>query len=303
MPPNVSVIIPVYNRAGTIQRTINSVVAQTYQDLEIIVVDDGSTDQTSEVVEQVGDMRIRVIRHAINKGAAEARNTGMKAAAGKYIAWLDSDDEWLCDKLQVQLDAFVQAAPDQKACYTSYEIIDQQFGSEICIPKYTDYKKLFLSCDIGPGSTLLFDRSVLDKIGYLDSSFIRYEDWDWLLRYCADYRLLPVEKPLARIYFTSMRSSKDIEFSALNFISKYSNDLKQYGVYRKIVISRRWMEVARYYAQEHNLAKILRFVGKGVLAYPFQPIETWKWLINSWFGIRMGSLQSKLKALFINSRD
>jgi glycosyltransferase involved in cell wall biosynthesis len=288
MPPTVSVIIPAYNRAGTIARAINSVLTQTFQDLEIIVVDDGSTDRTCEVVQQIGDRRIQIIRHTRNQGAAEARNTGMKASHGKYIAWLDSDDEWFRDKLQIQLDAFVQAAPDQKACYTASERIDQRVGSRISVPQYPDRKKLFLGCNLGPGSTLLFERSVLDKIGYLDTSFMRYEDWDWLLRYCAEYRLLAVERPLARIYVTPERSSTSIEISAQKFVSKYSDELYQFGVYRNIVISKRWIEVARFYAQEHNLGKIAHYVVKGLSVYPFQPLETWAMLIKVWFGIKKG---------------
>jgi len=301
MPPTVSVIIPAYNRASTIPRAINSVLVQTFYDFEIIVVDDGSTDQTREVVQQIGDARIRMIRHARNQGAAEARNTGMKTARGKYIALLDSDDEWLLDKLEIQLDAFVRAAEDQKACYTTYERIYQRFGNQICIPKSIDRKKLFLGCDVAP-SSLLFERSVLDKIGYMDTSFIRYEDWDWLLRYCAEYRLLSVERPLTRIYYTPERSSMDVEASAYKIVSKYSDELRQFGAYRNIVISRRWMEVARYYAQEHNLEKIAHYVCKGLSVYPFQPLETWSWLINAWFGIKIGLLPSKIKAFFLGSQ-
>ncbi len=227
----------------------------------------------------------------------------MKAAEGKYIAWLDSDDEWLRDKLEIQLAALGEAEPDQKGSYTAYELIDQRFGSQIYVPKRTDRKKLFLKCDQGPGSTLLFERSVLDKIGYLDTSFIRYEDWDWLLRYCAEYRLLPVERALTRIYFTPERSSRGIETSANGFVSKYSEELRQYGGYRNVVISRRWMEVARYYAQEHNAGKIVRYVAKGLSVYPFQPVETWTWLVNAWFGIKIGLFPSKIKALIIDGRD
>jgi glycosyltransferase involved in cell wall biosynthesis len=303
MLPTVSVIMPAYNRAGTITRALNSVLAQTIHDLEIIVVDDGSTDETCEVVRQINDARIQIIHHTHNKGAAEARNTGMKAATGKYIAWLDSDDEWLEDKLRIQLDAFVQAGSDQKACYTACELIDHRFGSEINIQKCPDRKELFWSCDLSPGSTLLFERAILDKIGYLDTSFIRYEDWDWLLRYCTDYRLLPVEKPLARIYQSNEPASKGIEISAYNFVLKYSDELKQFGRYRNLVISRRWMEVARYYAQEHNPGKVTFFVVKSMSTYPFQPLETWKWLINAWFGIRIGSLPLKLRALILGNQD
>jgi glycosyltransferase involved in cell wall biosynthesis len=288
MPPTVSVIIPVYNRADTIGRAIRSVLTQTFQNLEIIVIDDGSTDRTCEVVQQISDSRIRVIRQTKNQGAAEARNTGMRAAQGKYIAWLDSDDEWFREKLQIQLDAFVQAAPDQKACYTASERIDPRIGSRAWVPQLPDRKKLFLGCNLGPGSTLLFERSVLDKIGYLDTSFKRYEDWDWLLRYCLEYRLLPVEKPLARIYVSPERSARSVETSAFRFISKYSEELRQFGVYRNIVISKRWIEVARFYAQEHNPGKVIHYVVKGLLVFPFQPLETWAMLIKVWFGIKKG---------------
>lgn len=302
MVPTVSVIIPAYNRADTITRAIKSVLAQTYEDFEIIVVDDGSTDQTCEVVQQIGDWRIRLIRHSSNQGAAAARNTGMKAAGGKYIALLDSDDEWLLNKLEIQLKAIVQAGPDQKACYTAFERIDQRFGRIIYIPKFIDRKKLFLACDVPP-STLLFEQSVLDKIGYMDTSFIRYEDWDWILRYCAEYRLLPVEQPLARIYYTSDRSSRVVEISAYKFVSKYSNELQRYGGYGKVVISRRWMEVASYYAKDHSPVKTAYFVFKGLAVYPFQPAEVWAWVINAWFGIKIGLLPSKIKAIFIGSRN
>jgi len=91
--PTVSVIIPTYNRAHTIGRAIKSVLNQTYQDFEIIVVDDGSTDNTEEVVKSFRDKRIRYIQHKKNKGAAAARNTGIKSAKGKYIAFQDSDDD------------------------------------------------------------------------------------------------------------------------------------------------------------------------------------------------------------------
>lgn len=97
----VSVIIPTYNRAKTIERTVNSVLAQTWKAIEIIVVDDGSTDQTPEVLHRYGD-KIRVIRQK-NGGPAAARNTGIKAATGDIISFLDSDDLWLPDKTERQM--------------------------------------------------------------------------------------------------------------------------------------------------------------------------------------------------------
>ncbi|MBI5352969.1 MAG: glycosyltransferase family 2 protein [Chloroflexi bacterium] len=292
MLPVVSVIIPVYNRSDTIAQSMESVLAQTFKDFELIIVDDGSTDRTREIIRQVNDDRIQLISHDHNLGAASARNTGMQAAVGKYIAWLDSDDEWLPEKLKAQLDALETSAPDQKASCTFYERIERN-ESRIYIPQHADYKKLFLGCDQAPGSTLFFDRTLLSDIGLVDISLVRYEDWDWLLRYCSKYRLLTIEMPLARIHYSPQRSPAIVEASALTFVSKYSEELRQFGLYRSIVISRRWMEVASYYAFEHDFRKIFQYLIKALLVFPFQPLNVWAWLINNWFGKKVGSIFSK----------
>jgi len=97
--PTVSVIIPTYNRAHLLDRAIRSVLDQTYQDFELIVVDDGSSDPTAEVIATFADPRIYYLRHEKNRGAAAARNTGIEASQGDYVAFLDSDCEWLPKKL------------------------------------------------------------------------------------------------------------------------------------------------------------------------------------------------------------
>jgi glycosyltransferase involved in cell wall biosynthesis len=93
--PKVSVIIPTYNRAEYLGRSIQSVLNQTYQDFELIIVDDGSTDNTRDIVAQFHDKRLNYIRHETNLGVAAARNSGVRAARGIYLAFQDSDDEWL----------------------------------------------------------------------------------------------------------------------------------------------------------------------------------------------------------------
>lgn len=93
--PQVSVVIPTYNRAGVLGRAITSVLSQTFPDLECIVVDDGSTDQTVVLVERFQDPRLRLLRLPVNKGGGHARNVGIQAARGELLAFLDNDDEWL----------------------------------------------------------------------------------------------------------------------------------------------------------------------------------------------------------------
>jgi glycosyltransferase involved in cell wall biosynthesis len=108
--PIVSVIVPTHNRSHIIRDTINTILAQTISDIEIIIVDDCSNDATEEVISKLKDKRLRYLRHDINRGAAAARNTGIKAAKGKYVAFLDSDDEWKPEKLERQLDVFASDA-------------------------------------------------------------------------------------------------------------------------------------------------------------------------------------------------
>jgi glycosyltransferase involved in cell wall biosynthesis len=109
--PTVSVVLPTYNRAHLVGRAIQSVLSQTYGNLELIIVDDGSTDRTREVIGDFQDKRIRYLWHAHNTGAAAARKRGIRASGGRYVAFLDSDDEWMPGKLERQMEVFAEASP------------------------------------------------------------------------------------------------------------------------------------------------------------------------------------------------
>lgn len=285
--PVVSVIIPVYNRAAMVWRAVRSVLAQSFVDYEIIIVDDGSEDQTREIVERIEDQRIRLLIHPHNRGAAAARNTGMRAADGKYIAWLDSDDEWFPRKIEAQVNALMSASDQVKACYTAYERAEKDLSVPY-IPRMNDARKLYLSCDLGPGTTLMFERAVLSDIGFIDETLKRYEDAEWLLRYLSKYELIGVEEPLARVHDLSRPTAAEVELSAQLFLSRVMPRLRTYGVFRRIAISRRWMEVASYFALEHRPGKMMKYLFKALWTYPFQPVTAWAWLVNNWFGIKIG---------------
>src|SRR5215510_16389067 len=126
--PAVSVIIPTYNRAEFLRLAITSVLNQTFQDFEIIVVDDASEDHTHEVVSDFSDKRIKYIRHEANKRVSAARNTGVLSASGDYIAFLDDDDEWLPRTLQMQVALLEDSTSIVGGVYTGYVQIDRYTG-------------------------------------------------------------------------------------------------------------------------------------------------------------------------------
>jgi len=202
--PTVSVIIPTYNRAHLVGRAIRSVLNQTYQDFEIIVVDDGSTDNTEEVVKGFNDDRIRYIRHDENRGGAAARNTGIKAAQGEYIAFLDSDDEWLPEKLERQVKAFEKSDSRVGVIYTGSIAVSQNGEAT------TDYKapklrgsilrELLISNQIiGGGSNVMVKRELLKKLGGFDEALPSCQDWDLWLRLASICQFDFVDAPLVRV--------------------------------------------------------------------------------------------------------
>lgn len=159
----VSVITPTYNCAGFIGETIESVLAQTYTNWEMIIVDDHSTDNTEEIVRKYDDPRIKYKRMNENSGAAVARTEAMKLAKGQYMAFCDSDDLWMPDKLERQI-AFMKKKDYSFTC-TAYEQIDETSKSlnRIVRPrKKCGYNRLLLDCPVG-NSTVIYDVSKMGK--------------------------------------------------------------------------------------------------------------------------------------------
>lgn len=189
----VSVIIPAYNCAKYIDEAVNSVLSQTYPYLEIIVVNDGSTDNTLQIIEKFKD-RITIINQA-QSGVACARNTGIKSANGDYIAFIDADDYWFKEKIQLQV-SYLEKHGDMSAVYSAWKTWTPQNGefpqAFSLAPVITNsdidqensgwvYDKLLFDCIIHT-SSLLAKKSVLDKIGYFDNDLKIGEDYDLWLR-------------------------------------------------------------------------------------------------------------------------
>ena len=197
MPFNVSVVIPTFNRASRLEVALESVLAQSLPPLEVIVVDDGSTDETRELVSAKFAGHVSYY-YQPNRGVSAARNLGIQRSTGNWIAFLDSDDEWLPDKLQRQVDA-LQSNSQYRFCHTDEIWIrngrrvnpankHQKYGGYI-------FERCLPLCVISPSSVLLH-RDCFNEIGCFDEGLPACEDYDFWLRYCARYPVLYVDTPL-----------------------------------------------------------------------------------------------------------
>jgi glycosyltransferase involved in cell wall biosynthesis len=184
--PAVSIVIPVYNRATTLPRAVASVLVQDFTDWELLLVDDGSCDGGVEAVVACGDPRFRPLRHPRNRGAPAARNTGIAAARGGLVAFLDSDDEWLPGKLSAQVAALERGPARLGALCTGFILHRLDTGGRFeRVPAALQggwLATLLDGCTLSPGSTLLARRACFDEVGPFAEDLPRFEDWDWLLR-------------------------------------------------------------------------------------------------------------------------
>ncbi len=192
----ISVVIPTYNRVSFLKEAIDSVLSQTYRNFELIVVDDGSTDGTPKLLSSYG-YKIRVIPQA-NQGPSAARNRGIEAAKGKWIAFLDSDDVWKPDKLKKQVQ-FITDHPDTKICQA--EEVWIRNGKRVNPRKKHEmhsgwiYEQCLPLCIVSPSSVMIH-RDVFEKVGFFDETMPACEDYDLWLRICAHYPVLYVDENL-----------------------------------------------------------------------------------------------------------
>jgi glycosyltransferase involved in cell wall biosynthesis len=192
--PRVSVIIPAYNAASTIRATIRSVQRQTLQDFEIVVIDDGCTDDTVQQVETIGDERIALYSYA-NGGLPAARNRGIGRARGNYLAFLDADDLWSSQKLESHV-ALLDQRREVGAVYSWSCTIDAQdrvLGAHHASSWEGDvYARLLRAFFIGNASNAIVRRGAVDAVGLFDESLDRGEDWEFLTRLASRWPFVAV---------------------------------------------------------------------------------------------------------------
>jgi glycosyltransferase involved in cell wall biosynthesis len=196
MPPVVSVIIPTHNRAAMIKEAVASVLTQSFTNFELIVVDDGSTDQTARELAVYGD-RVRVLPQP-RRGVAAARNSGVRIAHGEYLAFLDSDDFWLPDKLRIQT-LFMRQNSDTQICQTGEVWIR---GGIRVNPKARHakpcgdiFRPSLELCLVSP-SAVMMTRKLFERLGGFDESLPLCEDYDLWLRIAVDHPVPLIPKAL-----------------------------------------------------------------------------------------------------------
>lgn len=198
--PTVSVVIPSYRRRDAVLRALQSVFAQTHRPTEIIVVDDGSADGTVEMLRSLpSPLPLVILAHDRNKGGSAARNTGIAAAHGEWIAFLDSDDVWRPEKLERQLDALMRAGPTYGVAYCGIRRVDDD-GRTIGVARPTASGDLFDALlgrnVVGSTSTVIVRRDLLEQVGGFDESLRSCQDWELWLRLAKVSRFAVVSDPL-----------------------------------------------------------------------------------------------------------
>jgi len=246
--PTVSVIIPTYNRAEVLPRAIESVLAQTYEDFELIIVDDGSTDNTEEIIQSYEFEKIRYV-YQENQGANAARNTGIRTANGEYISFLDSDDKFRPEKIKKSI-YFLESSPDDcGGVHHSHTVIrnDKIVNIAIARQEGLGINKLSKSNIIGTFSSFTTRKEILEAIGYLDEQLDASQDYDLYLRIAKKHRIYGITEILTDRFLHGEQITEDIDRKMAGF--------KQIEKKHNLTLSRSRRQhrtIGRMYAEEEK---------------------------------------------------
>ena len=287
--PLVSVVIPAYNRADTLADAIESAKAQTYNEIEIVVVDDGSTDETPQLIENYPNVKYHRQK---NRGANAARNMGVERSEGVFVAFLDADDLWKPKKIEQQVNEFDKATEKCGLVHTGIEIRDFSGDviDQVTLPDVKNSKRrLLLGNYIGTFSSILVYKRIFDEIGHLNEGLPSWQDWEFYLRIADEYDFEVVREPL-----TIKRSGKENQISRdldslLNttypfFESLISGQADEYGaIFQRRAIARLRMEVGDA-ALMHGDASVARqYLALAIISSPFES-KVWAYFLLSLLG-------------------
>ena len=255
--PLVSVIIPIHNRSEDLNRSVPSILAQTEQSFEILIIDDASTEDLSIVVNNFNDPRIKLIRNDKKGNAGTVRNTGIDLACGEYIAFLDSDDEWFPDHLKSKIEYINSHSCDGTfgSVFVFDGTSDRYVQSKPIRPKQhaADYS---ISGGSNPPSSWVMKSSAAKEIKF-DSSLVIHEDFDYFVRFHAKFKWAAMWQPTTRMYWISGVARLKHPYSQILYMQRYINDIqpRSYFTYSMSLLgsaikAEAQPEIIKYYRSE-----------------------------------------------------
>lgn len=268
--PLISVIVPAYNRADFILRPLNSVCNQSYNNFEIIVVDDGSTDNTASFIKNYKDKRIKYIKHTENRGVPSARNTGIKAARGEYITFLDSDDEIYPEKFEIQLNRLCDLSDSYGLIYCGYSLFinsTEEHVMDIVPEEYGNICDALLKRCIFAVHTPLIRKSCFEECGLFDESLPGCEDWDMWIRLSQHYKFTFVPDILAKFYIHGEQKSTNLKNkiqARKDLLSKHKTLLEK----KKSIYSLHLRRIGSLYSLDGNRSEGRKYLIKAIVANP-----------------------------------
>lgn len=284
--PLVSAVIPTYNRTERLRRAVRSVAAQTYGNIELVVVDDNSVTPASEVIDDIdldGLVRVKHIRHEENRGANAARNNGIRAAEGEYVAFLDDDDTWEPEKTERQVAVFRAADPAVGVVYTGIRFIsDGTVGTTVSTLRGDITKDLLKGKSLSQFSAVMVRHDAIEAAGLPDERFPSWQDREWYLRLSQHCQFEPLPELLTvRRTGHDERISADFEkkrdISYPLFLRKHRSLAVEYGplVERQFVAGLTEM-LARGALWNGYYAEARQYMLRAVRYYPIRSLDFYK---------------------------
>lgn len=288
----VSVIIPTHNRPELLKKAITSVLGQTYQNLELVIVDDGDISVES-LISQFSDMRIRYIKHETpHRGGAAARNTGIRSASGRFIAFLDDDDEWLSEKIELQMKELSASNKETGFCFTSVINIFEDHEAETHVPSdRADYFELALArFKTFLNVTLLVRREVLDAVGLFDERFPSHQEADLVIRMAKGYKGVGIDKPLVRVNMTPRDHIGGSWQRRINGRQMILDKYQDYYSVRSSVLAYHYFQMGLWSRDAKNYNMAREYFRKSYMTKP-----SLRYLLHLWSMTKEGFLYKLLK--------
>ncbi len=277
--PLVSVLIPAYNASKTIERAINSVLNQTYLNYEILIVDDCSTDDTADIIKKLFLNKIKFIQHEKNMGEADSRNTLIKNAKGEFFAWLDSDDEWIKKKLEIQIDYMLMN--NLEVSMTGFNLTNKYLYNDKVV-NFSNVSFIDLKYVVTKGShstalfsTLIISKKLVNNIGFIPSNYLLYVDWHYLLNITKIKTIQVIKLSLTNVYFNFSKGSKSLFYSSKNLINNNEEILRNLSFFLKLKFySLIYRDIASVYFDDYKFFRSFIIYLFSFFLYPRLPSRT-----------------------------